>query len=154
MSFLLVQNPGSFPGEIWNWSPYTGSKEIPKKEADHSRMAGGRFNKQGNWHTRLILGSRKRCRFQHPPTRILKAYIETLTGFSHVFSPDGLNNTLLPQGCVLEKGPTMRMGNGGQDILYFPRTREGVRSLWLPGASSQVNWQSCPLHDLLQQLCF
>ena len=25
----------------------------------------------------------------------LKVYIEVLTGFSHVFSPDGLNNTLL-----------------------------------------------------------
>ena len=29
--------------------PYTEGKERPKKEADHSRLVGGRFNKQGVW---------------------------------------------------------------------------------------------------------
>ena len=40
---------------------------------------------------------------RHPPTRILKVYIETLTGFRHIFSPDGLNNTLVSQGFIYEK---------------------------------------------------
>lgn len=30
-------------------------------------------------------------------------FTETLMGISHVFSPEGLNNTLLTQGCVLER---------------------------------------------------
>lgn len=30
-----------------------------------------------------------------PPIRILKVYIEALTGFSHIFSPVGLSNTSL-----------------------------------------------------------
>ena len=38
----------------------------------------------------------------HPTARILKVYTEALTGFSHVFSPDGLNTTLLSQSCILE----------------------------------------------------
>lgn len=32
-------------------------RERPKKEADHSRLVGGRFNKQGNLEVRLVLGS-------------------------------------------------------------------------------------------------
>lgn len=68
-----------------------------KKEADHSRLAGGSFHKQGNLHERLVLGSCKASRFLHP-ARILKSYLEFLPGFSHVYRPDGLNNTLLCQG--------------------------------------------------------
>ena len=36
-----------------------------------------------------------------------KFNIEALTGFSHVYHPDGLNNTLLSQGCILETAPTV-----------------------------------------------
>lgn len=36
----------------------------------------------------------------HLPYRVLKVYIEDLTGFSHVYCSDDPNNTLLPQGCV------------------------------------------------------
>ena len=74
------------------------------------------------------------------PARILKFYIEALTGFSHVFSPDGLNNTLLSQGHVLERAPMV--GTVGR--TYIPRTREGVKSFHCPGPH--------PLDDLLQQL--
>ena len=50
---LLVSNLGSFPGEIWNCTGamylplYTEGRDSLKKEADHSRLVGGRCNKQG-----------------------------------------------------------------------------------------------------------
>ena len=55
-----------------------------KKETEHFTLIGGRFNKQGNLCTRLSLGScRTLSRSQWPPTEILKAYMEPLTGLSH-----------------------------------------------------------------------
>ena len=36
------------PGEIWNCPQYMEGKERPIQEAGHSRLVGGRFNKQGN----------------------------------------------------------------------------------------------------------
>ena len=42
---LLVHNLRSSLGEIQNWSPHKEDKERPKKEADHSRLVGGRFSK-------------------------------------------------------------------------------------------------------------
>ena len=46
----------------------------------------------------------------HQATRSLEVYIEVLTGFSHVFSPHSLNNTILSQGYVLEMAPTVGRG--------------------------------------------
>ena len=58
---------------------------VQEKEAEHFRLIGGRFNKQGNLYTRLSLGNcRTESTSQQPLTAILKAYTETLTGFSHV----------------------------------------------------------------------
>ena len=51
--------------------------------------------------------------------------------FSHTHSPDGLNGTLLFQGCVLETTPSVGMVGG----RYIPWTGEGVKHLWLPGSS-------------------
>ena len=42
--------------------------------------------------------------------RILKVYIETLAGSSHIFTPDGLSNSLLSQGCILENGSSCEYG--------------------------------------------
>ena len=67
------------------------------KEADHSRLEGGSFNKTGNIHMRLILAD---CIVRTDQN--LKIYIEALTGFSHFFSPDGLNCSLLFQLCILD----------------------------------------------------
>lgn len=36
-------------------NPYTEEKGKPDKGADHSRLVGGNFNKQGNLHMRLLL---------------------------------------------------------------------------------------------------
>lgn len=35
-------------------------------------------------------------------------------GFSHIHDPDGLSNTLLSEGCVLENGP--HHGNNGESV--------------------------------------
>ena len=69
----------------------------PDGEADHSRLVSGDFYKQGNLHERLVLGGCKASRFLYP-ARILKSYLEVLPGLSHVYHPDGFNNSLLCQG--------------------------------------------------------
>ena len=50
----------------------------------------------------------------HLPASILKVYKETLTGFSYIYRLDGLKNTLLSQGCVLENDS--HSGDGGKRV--------------------------------------
>ena len=69
---VLVHNLGKCLGEMWNWPSYMKGKERPKEEVDHSRLVGGRLNKQGNSHTRFVLGGLKMSRSLPLPTRILK----------------------------------------------------------------------------------
>ena len=71
------------------------------------------------------------------PARILKVYIEALTGFGHILSPDGLINTLLSQGCVLETGSPVGPWAEG--------TSQGQGKLG-EGGSSQVNLQGDRVH--------
>lgn len=81
-------------------------------------MIGGGFNKQESLHMKLVLGNYKLSRCLHPPTRILRVYIEVLMGCSHVYSPDGLNHRWLFQAAVLKglfcrtvsRAPNSRMG--------------------------------------------
>ena len=54
--------------------------------------------------------------------QILKVYIEALTGFSHVYCPDGLNITLLSQGCVF--GTVLTVGMMGR--MYILGIGEGI----------------------------
>ena len=42
-------------------------------------------------------------------------------GFSHVFSPDGLNNTLLSQGCIPKAAPSMG------ELSIHSKDRGGVK---------------------------
>lgn len=67
------------------------------------------------------------------PHIILKVHIEILTGFSHIFTPDGLDNTLLSQSCVLEK--CSGSGNAGRNVHSKGR-REGEE---LPIAPSMTS---------------
>lgn len=122
-------------------------KERLKKKADHSRLVGGRFIKQGNLHFSLVLCSPKIKGNLHPPVEILRVHVQTLTKFSNILSPDGLNSTVLSQEYVLEIAPRMGLAGG----MFIPKLGEVVRCLWLPGSSSKVNHWSCPLDDLLQQ---
>ena len=91
------------------------------------QVGSGSFNKQGNLCMRLDLCDHKTCRSLHPPTRILKAYIETLAGFSHTFSQmvstTNLNKSLKDTApCVglLGRRFTPRARSG-----YIPRARAG-----------------------------
>ena len=65
--------PSGWLTNCWfqKWPLYTEGKERLKKEADHFRWASGRFNKQGNLHTGLVLGGPKMSRSPHSSTRIL-----------------------------------------------------------------------------------
>ena len=63
----------------------------------------------------------------------LKAYIEPFKRFSQIFSPGGLSNTLLSQGCIFETAPNVGMMVGG---TYIPKTVEWVGKPFL----------SCPTH--------
>ena len=49
------------PGSCWfvNWPLYMEGKKRPKKEADYTRLVGGRFSKQGDLFTRLVLGGHR-----------------------------------------------------------------------------------------------
>ena len=64
------------------------------------------------------------------------------------FSPDGVNNTLLSQGYVLENG--VAVGTVGR--RYAARTGKLVKSSQLPGSSLCIYQRSCCLNDLPQQL--
>lgn len=50
---VLVQNIRRFPGKIRNWR-LCSEVEIANREADHSPLVGGRFNKQENLFIRLV----------------------------------------------------------------------------------------------------
>ena len=95
-------------------APKQGGQGKTEQEADYSRLVGGRFNKQGNLLRRLASGGHKTSGSPHPLARILHVCIKALTGFSHIYHPDGLNNTLLSQGCVLENSSSC--GNSGWNI--------------------------------------
>lgn len=108
---------------ICKLAPVRRGLEETEEEADHSRLIGSRFNMQGNLNIRLAVGGLKMSKSLHPPARILKVYIQTLTGFSHIHNPGGLNNTLLSQGYVLETASTVGMGG-----KHITRAGEGMRS--------------------------
>lgn len=111
-----------------------------KKEAGQSRLVGGRFTKQGKLYTRLVLGDARQvdlCTIH----RLLKC-VECLTGFSHAFRPNGLNNTLLSLGCVLKRV-----------LVWGWWAEKEVKNLRLPGyIRSYVNHQSPPFNVPLQHL--
>ena len=103
---VLVHNSGNHPlthKVKSETSPCTQKgRERYKKDADHSRLTGGSFDEPGKLHRRLVFHDCMTSISPHPPARNLTVYTEALTGFSHVFSPDGLNTTLLSQSLLLE----------------------------------------------------
>lgn len=112
-----------------------------KKEADHSRLVGGSFKKQGNLHLRLTFGGLKMSRqISTPAHQNIVVYMEVLLGFIHIWPS---SSTLLSQGCILG----VASGNGKASAPHIPRTGEEVRSLGLLVSDLQVNWQSCSLND-------
>lgn len=75
-----------------------------KEEVDHLRLVSGSLISKGSYVPGFSWVGSKTSRSLHLPTRILKVSIEALTGLSHVYCTDGLNNTLLSQSYVLEHG--------------------------------------------------
>lgn len=65
----------------------------------------------------------------------LKVYTEALTRFTHVHCPDGLNNTLLSQGCFLENGS--HCGNDGPKV-HFKDRGEGKQTTQVPLTGQMV----------------
>lgn len=83
----------------------------------------GLISKQ-NVLTSLVLAGYKMSKSLYPPARILNICIEALPGFSHVIDPNGLNNTILSAGYVLEMAAPMEwwakhqsQGRGGSEDL-------------------------------------
>lgn len=70
--------------------------------------------------------------------------MEALAGFSHIYRPDDLNNTLLFQGCVLEAASS---GGKAGSINALSKEREGGEEPPI----ARLNWLSRPPDDLLQQ---
>lgn len=61
----------SHPWEFLGWNLKLAPGRL-KKETEHSRLVGGRFNKQENFYTKLVLGALKTSRCLYLHTRILK----------------------------------------------------------------------------------
>ena len=72
------------------WPVNMEGKERQKKEADHSRLADGTFNKT---YTGGLSWMAARPAHLCTACQKFKVHIEALTGFRHIFSADGLNNT-------------------------------------------------------------
>lgn len=87
------------------------------------RLVADNFNKQENLHMRLVLGDHKTNRSSHLPAKILKVYIEVLMGFSHIFRPDGLNNTLLSMLHFIKQLPVWQQWT---ECIFQGQRREGM----------------------------
>ena len=120
-----------------------------KKEAGRSRLIGGRFNKQGNFYTRLVLGSNKDEWIPVPSLQVVKVDKEPLTGFRHIYRVGVLNPTSLSQGRV--HGAASGSGKG-KLYSHIPWTREGAGSLRVPRPSSRAKRQSLLFDEFLQQV--
>ena len=96
---------------VYKQAPYTLEKERRRKEADHSRLVGGRFNLISKGTCKACLGRLQLSSSRASLPGAIKVY-EALMRCSHVFNPGGLNNTLPFQGCVPENGSSC--GNCGR----------------------------------------
>ena len=89
-------------------------------------MSKGTYSRGSSWAAQEEIST--------PACQNLNSFYRALNGFSHEFSPDGLTNTLLPQGYDLETAP----GWGG-----------GASNCLGPACGS-ASGRSHPLDDLLQ----
>lgn len=92
-----------------------------EKKAGHCRLAGDELNQQGNLHTKLVLDGHKTHSSWHPTARIIKVYIETLTGFSHIQSRESQQHVTLSRLCPWNSS---HCGNSGKNI-YATNRGEG-----------------------------
>lgn len=160
---LLVLNLSSFPEKIWNHPPHTERKDRPRKEADPSGLAGGRFNKEKNvqglsW---TAIGWANLCTFPSKSQRFI------CEKFSHTFSPNGLGNALLSQGRIL--GTVASVGTVGRStfqrgddplsgscslVKQWPHPLNSSEMFaswrWLPVIGNKGNWTHIIVSRILQ----
>lgn len=105
----------------WPLYLYTEGKETLKKDADHSRLVGSRFNNQGNLLRRVSWVAEQIPAHVH---QNLKVYIEALARFSHLYCSDSLKNTLLSELC-----PWGSFQRGEGKWNTHPKGGKGVRRL-------------------------
>lgn len=107
ISFLNVGNLWNSRGENQKRPLYRKDRERLKKKAEHLRLVDGRCNKQGKLTYKASHGWLQEEETFTPMPRILKVYIEALSGFSHIFSSDGGNKSM-----ALRMAPSVeRMGH-------------------------------------------
>ena len=94
ISRLLGCNLRGFPGEIQNCLPWTRRARRDGRKAATEDWWVAVLRSRKVTHE-AYLGCCKIHRSLRPPSKTLEVYIEVLRGLSHVFSPDGLDNTLL-----------------------------------------------------------
>ena len=138
------KNSGISPVRLSDTGPYTQRerRDQRKRQTSPDWKVAGVISK-GTYLQGLSWAAARWVGLCTPPGKILKVFIEALTGFIHIFSSGSLNSTLFSQGCILEMTPSA--GTVGR--MSIPRIGEW-RSMWLPGSNSQVNWRSCLLDDL------
>ena len=98
--YILVLELWTFP--LSSTSAKSAKRDQRKRKTVGSRLVGGSLISKRTYTQDLPWA--KMSRSPRLLARILKVYIEALTGLSHIHNPQGLNNTLLSQGCVLENG--------------------------------------------------
>ena len=88
---------------------------------------------------RLVLVAHYTSRSPHPPSRILKVYVEPLPGFSHIYGSDHLNDALISQGYILENDSHCE--NGWQNIPSKDRggSEEEHPIVWVQLAGQPVD---------------
>lgn len=140
-------------------APGHGGQGQTEERGRASRSVGGSFNKQGNLLMRLVLGGCKVSRSSHPSVRILKVYVEALTGFSPVYQMvyPVVYIQMVSTAHYYLKSVSLRqlLGQEGRQNAHTGieiKDRGGGEEPPMLGSSSRVRWLSDPLGDLLQ--CF
>ena len=116
-------------------APYREGKGKLRQEADHFRSVDGSFQKQENLWKRLLLGGREMNRYLQPAPRILKVSSKLLAKFSHISSTYGSTTHYCLNTVNLNTAPAV----GTMGRTYIPKTKVGMRTLKMPGPSSQAN---------------
>lgn len=120
--------PRSLLGEIWKLPIRRGQREGFERQAISDGLVAGWISK-GTSLWGLSWAPRDGW-ISTPPAVIFEVYRESLLGFSCGHHPDGLNSTLLCQGCVLED--TSHCGKRGYGVQSTPfKDRGGVKSFQL-----------------------
>lgn len=108
-TFLLVHNLGNSPAvKLKKLAPGHGEQREIGERGRTVQIGRCSFNKQRNLHMGFVYGGWKTSKFSTFACQNPKSFIEALTGFNHVCSPDGRSNTLLSQGCIFEVAPSAR----------------------------------------------